>query len=154
MALEGRRAAAPLTAAVSASYAVPGWYTPVAIGDRTYVDGGVVSPTSADLLIGNDVTEAIVLAPMAARSPFLRACAATRWREALRRHMTRIVDREVRSLERAGILLPPARSASDPSNEDIAAFGTNLMAFAPSPERVFDAATSTAPRAVERALAR
>ena len=140
---------ASLTSAVSASYAVPGWYTPIQIGDRTYLDGGVVSPTSADLLIGSDVTEAIVLAPMAAREPAGGGARRNPLAEALRLHMTRIVDREVGALENAGIRV----IRIDPSNEDIAAFGTNLM----NPRRragVFETATQTAPRAVELALRR
>jgi NTE family protein len=140
---------AALTAAVSASYAVPGWYTPVSIGDRTYVDGGVVSPTSADLLLGTDIREAIVLAPMAAREPKSAPARRNPFAEALRQHMTRIVDREVEALERAGIRV----IRIDPSNEDIAAFGTNLM-DARRRSRVFEVATATAPRAVERALRR
>jgi NTE family protein len=139
--------AASVTSAVSASYAVPGWYTPIRIGERTYVDGGVVSPTSADLLIGSDVTEAIVLAPMAARETAVHKARLHPLAEALRLHMTRIVDREVSALQRAGIRV----IRLDPTNEDIAAFGTNLM----NPRRrvrVFETATRTAPRAVERAM--
>lgn len=138
---------ASIASAVSASYAVPGWYTPIRIGDRTYIDGGVVSPTSADLLLGSDVREAIVLAPMAAREPATSAARRNPFAEALRMHMTRIVDREVRALEAAGIRV----IRIDPSNEDIAAFGTNLM----DPRRrvrVFETASRTAPRAVAKAL--
>ncbi len=144
------RAEAPrasITAAVSASYAVPGWYTPIRIGDKTYVDGGVVSPTSADLLIGSDVTEAVVLAPMAAREPAVGSARRNPFAEALRMHMTRIVDREVSALQAAGIRV----IRIDPSNEDIAVFGTNLM----DPRRrarVFETATRTATGAVEKAL--
>ena len=41
---------ADLRDAVMASCAIPGWYQPVTIGKRRYVDGGVCSPTSVDLL--------------------------------------------------------------------------------------------------------
>ena len=115
---------ASLSSAVSASYAVPGWYAPVRIGEKTYVDGGVVSPTSADLLLGSDITEAIVLAPMAAREPATASARKNPFVEALRMHMTRIVNREVDALKRANLRV----IRLDPSNEDIAAFGTNLMA--------------------------
>ncbi|MFT3927788.1 MAG: patatin-like phospholipase family protein [Myxococcales bacterium] len=138
---------ASISSAVSASYAVPGWYTPIRIGERTYVDGGVVSPTSADLLLGSDITEAIVLAPMAAREPASGGARRNPFAEALRMHMTRIVDREVKALQAAKIRV----IRLDPSNEDIAAFGINLM----DPRRrlgVLETAIRTAPRAVESAL--
>jgi len=47
------RAGAPfasLSEAVMASCAIPGWFTPVKIGNRTYVDGGAVSATSIDVV--------------------------------------------------------------------------------------------------------
>jgi NTE family protein len=137
---------ASLTSAVSASYAVPGWFTPIRINDKSYLDGGAVSPTSADLLIGHDVNEAIVLAPMAAREPASGRSRGNLFAEGLRRHMTRIVDREVSALQQAGIRV----IRIDPSNEDIAAFGTNMM----NPRRrvrVFETASRTAPGAVEKA---
>jgi NTE family protein len=55
---------APLAEAVMASCAIPGWYTPIPIGGRRYVDGGTCSPTSLDLLAGQGLDEVVVLAPM------------------------------------------------------------------------------------------
>ena len=48
----GREGAPParLDEAVTASCAIPGWYAPVLIDGRRYVDGGTLSATSADLL--------------------------------------------------------------------------------------------------------
>lgn len=138
--------AVPLSTAVCASYAIPGWYPPVTHGGSRYLDGGVLSPTSADMLLGSGVQEAIVLAPMAAREldlPRQRSGIA----EGLRQHMTRIVNREVRALEQAGIHV----ARLEPSTDDIAAFGANMM----SPRRrrrVFDAAALNAPAAVADAL--
>ena len=57
---------ASLAEAVLASCAIPGWYAPVTIGGRRYVDGGTCSPASADLLIGQGLDEVVVLAPMSA----------------------------------------------------------------------------------------
>jgi len=50
----GRDGAPPATLAdaVTASCAIPGWYAPVVIDGRPYVDGGTLSPTSLDLLVG------------------------------------------------------------------------------------------------------
>ncbi|HEX2770343.1 MAG TPA: patatin-like phospholipase family protein [Geobacteraceae bacterium] len=47
--------------AVRASCAIPGIFRPVRIGDRTYVDGGVVSPVAVDVArrMGADVVIAV-----------------------------------------------------------------------------------------------
>jgi NTE family protein len=52
----GRSESASLTAAVCASCAVPGYFRPVRIADRDHIDGGVRSPTNADVLRGSDST--------------------------------------------------------------------------------------------------
>jgi len=58
----------PLRDAVVASSAVPFIYEPVEIGGRWYVDGGVASGTSLDLVLGNPepLDLVVVIAPMAA----------------------------------------------------------------------------------------
>jgi NTE family protein len=66
----GRTGAPPasMAEAATASCAVPGWFSPVRIAGRRYVDGGVCSATSADLLLDPDlprVDEALVLVPLA-----------------------------------------------------------------------------------------
>jgi NTE family protein len=63
----GRAGAQPATLpeAVVASCSIPGWYRPTIIGGRRYVDGGVHSTTSLDLLAEVDLDEVYVLAPMA-----------------------------------------------------------------------------------------
>lgn len=143
------RAGAPraaLNTAVCASYAIPGWCPPVTIDGQTYLDGGIASPTSADLLIGTGVSEAIVLAPMASRAldpPRSRSRLAVQ----MRHHMTRIVNREVHLLEQAGMKVVRL----EPGAEDLAAIGSNMM----NPKRrrrVFDTAVQTATDAVADAL--
>jgi NTE family protein len=145
----GRREAprVPLREAVCASYAIPGWFPPVPWRGATYIDGGVASPTSADLLIGTGVTEAIVIAPMAFRDTAGSTRRGSRFARALRDHMTAIVNREVRTLEQAGVRV----ARLEPSREDLSAFGANLM----DPRRrrrVFDTAVRTAKTAVAEAL--
>ena len=44
-----------LSDAVMASCAIPGWFRPMQIDGRTYIDGGAWSATSADLLAGLDL---------------------------------------------------------------------------------------------------
>jgi NTE family protein len=137
----------PLREAVCASYAVPGWCPPVTWQGATYIDGGVASPTSADLLSGTNIDEAVVLAPMASRDVSASGERGSTAARALRRHMTAIVDREVRTLEQAGIRV----IRLEPCADDRAAFGGNLMA----PERrrrVFETAVRTAKDAVADAV--
>ena len=89
---------APIHLAVAASCAVPGYFAPVRIGGRSYVDGGAHSPTNAAILRRGGLDLAIVVSPMSGPGG---------WRPdfyaAARRHATRLLDREVRALEKAGI---------------------------------------------------
>jgi len=64
------RSGVPLLDAVAASTAVPGIRPPITIGGRRYVDGGMRSPTNADLAQGHDVV--VVLAPDAGGGPIAR----------------------------------------------------------------------------------
>jgi NTE family protein len=84
--------------AVAASCAVPAFFAPVAIGDRRYVDGGVHSPTNADLLAGEGLDAVVVSAPMAGRWRSLRPHPQSISRTAARVAL----DREVGAVRRAG----------------------------------------------------
>lgn len=106
--------------AVRASWAVPGWFPPVQIGGRAYADGGIVSPTSADLV--HDVDEVVIIAPMASAHPGRRR-GAGRIEQLLRAPMTRRLDAEVAGLEAAGVHVVRV----DPGPADLAAMGPNLM---------------------------
>lgn len=50
--------------AVAASCAIPGYFTPVEVDGVAYVDGGVHSPTNADVLAGRDLDLVVVSSPM------------------------------------------------------------------------------------------
>lgn len=50
--------------AVEASCAIPGYFRPVEIGGRDHVDGGVHSPTNADVVAGLGLDLVVVSAPM------------------------------------------------------------------------------------------
>ncbi|UOY02365.1 patatin-like phospholipase family protein [Blastococcus sp. PRF04-17] len=89
---------APTHLAVAASCAVPGYFAPVQIGGRSYIDGGAHSPTNAALLRGTGLDVAIVVSPMSG-PPGLRPD----FYAASRRHSARLLQREVRALEAAGI---------------------------------------------------
>jgi NTE family protein len=54
----------PLSSAVAASCAVPGYFAPVDVGGRHYLDGGVKSSTNADVLRTDALDLVITIAPM------------------------------------------------------------------------------------------
>jgi NTE family protein len=60
----GRETDVPLGRAVAASCAIPAYYRPVEIDGDLYVDGGVHSPTNADLVAGSGVDLVVVSSPM------------------------------------------------------------------------------------------
>jgi NTE family protein len=85
--------------AVEASCAVPGRFAPVTIDGHRYVDGGVHSPTHADLLCDSELDIAIVIAPLAPRLGQHEARSASRrWALA-----TLLLTREARRLARRGV---------------------------------------------------
>jgi predicted acylesterase/phospholipase RssA len=57
---------ARLSEAVAASCAIPAYFSPVTIGTKQYVDGGVHSATNADVLGHACLDLVIVVAPMSA----------------------------------------------------------------------------------------
>lgn len=109
--------------AVCASYGVPGWCPPVDIAGRRYVDGGVASPTSADMLVDSSVDEVVILAPMASSHPDRPASLAEALERRVRKYMTGIVDREVELLERSGKRV----IRREPNAETLRAIGYNMM---------------------------
>jgi NTE family protein len=121
----GRPGAPPATLpeAVVASCSIPGWYRPTVIGGRRYIDGGVRSTTSLDLLAEADLDEVYVLAPMAShvidtpRSPYARL------ERRFRRLITIGLDREARKVQVRGVGV----TVLTPGPEDLAAIGANLM---------------------------
>jgi NTE family protein len=116
--------AVDLPDAVMASCAIPGWYAPVPIGGRRYVDGGAWSATSTDLLAALGLAEVFVLAPMVSfafdRPASLLARAERRWRA----QVTRRCLREVAKVHATGTEV----TVLGPGPEDLAALGSNLMA--------------------------
>lgn len=135
----------PMSKAVCASYAVPGWCPPVEHAGRTYIDGGAASPTSADLLVSTDVSEAIVVAPMASTETRLPRNPAEVAERLLRKQMTRIVQREIRQLEHAGIRV----RTLFPGPDDLTVMGYNLMDRSRR-RAVYDTALRTTGQTVER----
>jgi NTE family protein len=137
---------ATLREAVRASWAIPGWFPPVAIGGRRYLDGGVVSPTSADLLAESGLDTVIVIAPMASTDQGRRHGLA-RVEGAMRAVMRRALDAEVALLRGAGIRVVRI----EPGPEDLDVIGPNLMDGARR-HAVLECSLRTARRTVAAAL--
>ena len=114
---------ADLRDAVMASCAIPGWYAPVRVGKRRYVDGGVCSPTSVDLVGRLGLDEVVVLSPMTSMTYDDPAGVAARIERRFRRIMTKRVLGEIRKVAATGTKV----TFLGPSAEDLAVIGANLM---------------------------
>lgn len=108
--------------AVRASWAIPGWFPQVVIEGRRYVDGGVASPTSLDLLVDEGLDEIVVVAPMASQAQGARG-GLGRAEGVLRRAMTATLDAEVKQLEATGVRV----TRVEPTAEELAAMGPHFM---------------------------
>lgn len=108
--------------AIAASWAIPGWFPPVPIGRRHYVDGGTISSVSADLLVPLGLDEVIVVAPMTSDPP-VPAKGLARLERLLRRRMTRGLNREVAMLRAAGTRVVRV----EPKPAELAVMGFNFM---------------------------
>ena len=121
----GREGAPPaaLRDAVMASCAIPGWYAPVAIGGRRYVDGGACSPTSLDLVAPLELDEVVVLSPMTSLDYDRPVTVAGRVERRFRRVVTKRLLGEVKKVAATGTRV----TLLGPGAEDLAAIGANLM---------------------------
>jgi NTE family protein len=121
----GRADAPPagMAEAVMASCAIPGWYAPVEIDHRRYIDGGTLSPTSIDLLTNRGLDEVIVLAPMASFDYDEPASVVGRMERRFRRAMTKRVLHEAGKVRRQGCPV----TVLGPGRADLEAIGVNLM---------------------------
>ena len=123
--LFGREGAprASLPDAVVASCSIPGWYEPAVIGGRRYVDGGVRSMTSLDVLAGTDIQDVYVLAPLASTETDHPLQPHLRMERRLRQVLTHAVVRQARALAARGKRV----TVLTPGPRDLAAMGINLM---------------------------
>ena len=112
-----------LATAVLASCSIPGWYTPVTVDGRRYIDGGTCSATSVDLLADQELDEVYVLAPMASFDYDHPRSVPARVERAFRRTVTRRMLGEAAKVRRAG----GSVTMLGPGREDLEAIGTNLM---------------------------
>jgi len=109
---------APIGVAVQASSSIPGFFRPVEYGGRRYVDGGVHSPTNADLVAGAGFDIVVIISPMSATRLAHGALLPT----ARPLHARRLA-REVEQIRRAGAHV----LTFQPTPADVAAMGRNPM---------------------------
>jgi NTE family protein len=136
---------ASLAKAVAASCAIPGYFTPVNINGQDHFDGGVHSPTNADVLLREDLDLVIVSSPMsAARGRSRRLDSAFRWSS--HRRLAKEVDR----LRRQGTEIV----RFEPSERVLAAMGYNAMATDRSAAVVQEALFDTGAHALHPPVAK
>jgi NTE family protein len=121
----GRDDAPPATvaAAVAASCAIPGFYHPVTVAGRRYVDGGICSVSNLDLLCDEGLDLVICLNPMSSLAQATGGSPADRMAAIMRSAAGRRLGHEARKLREVGtrvLMLQPAE-------QDVALMGFNLM---------------------------
>lgn len=116
-----------LSSAIAASACIPGYFTPVTINGQQFLDGGIHSPTNADLLAANHLDVAIIVSPMSGGDG--------RVDRMLRRFAQRRLSTEIELLERDGT----RTVVFEPGPEASRAMGLNPMAPA-GVDRVLQAA--------------
>jgi NTE family protein len=143
--------------AVAASCAIPGFYRPVRIGRRRYVDGGVCSASSLDLVAGRGLDLVICLNPLSVGTDLdsgddsgplgrLGPLDPRDWFAALtRRASSSRLAHEARRVRRFGTEV----ALIEPTPEDHAAMGLNMMSPARR-RRVIETAERTVAEQLRR----
>ena len=109
--------------AVAASCAIPGFYHPVKVAGRRYVDGGICSTSNLDLLCGADLDLVVCLNPMSSVAPVAGGSPADRFARVMRAPRGAAwPTRPASSAPRA-----PTSLILQPGREDCALMGLNLM---------------------------
>jgi NTE family protein len=132
---------ADITDAVAASCAIPGFYRPVKIAGKRYVDGGVWSTSNLDLLVGDPPDLVICLNPTSSLHPPQAWNPAHQVAHFFRRMSGRVLGSEAKRLRAAGSEVVLVQ----PTDEDHAVMGANLMATR-NRNRVIETAIETVGR--------
>jgi NTE family protein len=114
---------ADLADAVAASCAIPGFYHPVSIGRKRYVDGGLWSTSNLDILRNEQLDLVICLNPTSSLHPTIAWNPAERIAAATRGMAGRRLGSEAKKLRAKGtgvVLIQP-------TPEDLEVMGPNLM---------------------------
>ncbi len=112
-----------LADAVAASCAIPGFFKPVRIAGRLYVDGGLHSMSNLDVLCGQGLDLVIVMNPLSSRHELGGWNPLSRMAAAIRKMATRQVDEEVERLLAEGTNVV----VIEPTVGDLAVIGHNVM---------------------------
>ncbi len=124
----------PVGVAVQASSAIPAFFKPVTHDGRRYVDGGVHSPTNADLLAGAGFDVVVVISPMSATNSANRTSFPS-----IRPMFARRLGSEVRQLRASGT----EALTFQPTPAEVGVMGRNAMdesRRAPTTELALDSA--------------
>jgi NTE family protein len=114
---------AGLAEAVAASCAIPGFFKPVSISGRRYVDGGLHSMCNLDLLDGHDLDMVICFSAMTSHLEQGRGAPFERAVHSLFGLGSEQLDRHANALAKRGVEVV----VIEPTAEDQAAMGVNLM---------------------------
>ena len=114
---------ADIADAVMASCAIPGWYHPVRIGERRFIDGGTWSSTNVDLLVGRGLDEIYVLAPQVSFETDTPSQLVSRLERQWRTRVTAKALKEMNVVHADGAQV----TMIGPGREDLEAIGGNLM---------------------------
>jgi len=139
----GRQGSPPaeLADAVAASCAIPGFYHPVEIGGRRYVDGGMYSTSNLDIVREERLDLVICLNPTSSLHP-IRALDPREWGSLLMRQASgRRLGSEARKLRQRGTAVVLVQ----PTGEDLETMSRNLMSTR-NRNRVIEVARRTVAR--------
>jgi NTE family protein len=114
---------AGLAEAVAASCAIPGFFEPVSINGRRYVDGGIHSLCNLDLLEASDLDVVICLSAMTSHLPQVDLAPLQRALHSLFGLAMEQFDHHVSELTHHGVDVV----VLEPTAKDRAAMGSNLM---------------------------
>ena len=114
---------ADLADAVAASCAIPGFYHPVSIAGRRYVDGGIHSPSNLDVVRTERLDVVICLNPTSTLDEVSVRHPVERLQAFMRSASGRRLGNEARMLREAGIEVVLLQ----PQSEDLQVMGGNLM---------------------------
>lgn len=134
-----RAPATDVGTAVAASCAIPAYFAPVQVDGVAYVDGGVHSPSNADVVARDRPELVVVLSPMTVRRGTARR---PRVDTPARLAMRRYLSQEVRTLRRRGATVVVLQ----PGAEDLPVMGLNPMQHSRVEDVLHASAASTRAR--------
>jgi NTE family protein len=140
---------ADLADAVAASCAIPGFFHPVTIHGRRYVDGGMYSPSNLDVLRNERLDLVICMNPTSTLDRIPTRHPIERFHSFMRNGWGRRLGSEARKLREAGmevVLIQPLA-------EDLDVMGGNLMSTKRRHEAI-ETATRTVARQLRKAAVR